>query len=145
MVPRGFGTRALMTPKPLLDWIREAHTTTQWASSTCTGSLLLGAAGLLKGLEATTHWAALETLRELGARPTLRRVVVQGKIITAAGVSSGIDMGLTLAARIAGDEVAQSIQLGIEYDPQPPFDAGALDKAPQKVVERLAAMYADRL
>src|SRR5438477_8230116 len=88
MVPGGFGTRALMTPNPLLDWIREAHTTTQWTTSTCTGSLLLGAAGLLKGLEATTHWAALETLRDLGARPTLRRVVVQGKIITAAGVSS---------------------------------------------------------
>jgi len=143
MVPGGFGTRALMTPNPLLDWIREAHTTTQWTTSTCTGSLLLGAAGLLKGLEATTHWAALETLRELGARPTLRRVVVEGKIITAAGVSSGIDMGLTLAARIAGDEVAQSIQLGIEYDPQPPFSAGSPETAPPHIVakqrERLRA------
>jgi transcriptional regulator GlxA family with amidase domain len=100
---------------------------------------------LLEGKEATSHWASLERLKEYGAIPTARRVVEQGKVITAAGVSSGIDMGLTLAARIAGDEFAQAIQLGIEYDPQPPFDAGALDKAPQGVVERLAAMYADRL
>ena len=145
MVPGGFGTRALMTPNPLLDWIREAHTTTQWTTSTCTGSLLLGAAGLLKGLEATTHWAALETLRELGARPTLKRVVVQGKIITAAGVSSGIDMGLTLAARIAGDEVAQSIQLGIEYDPQPPFSAGSPETAPPHIVAKLRERLRARL
>jgi len=137
MVPGGFGTRALLTPNPLLDWIRTAHETTQWTTSVCTGSLLLGAAGLLKGLEATTHWMAMDTLRELGARPTLRRVVVQGKIITAAGVSSGIDMALTLAARIAGDEVAQAIQLGIEYDPQPPFRAGSPETAPPAVVDRV--------
>jgi putative intracellular protease/amidase len=145
MVPGGFGTRALMTPNPLLDWIRAAHETSQWTTSVCTGSLLLGAAGVLNGLEATTHWVALEQLRELGARPTLQRVVVQGKIVTAAGVSSGIDMALTLAARIAGDEVAQSIQLGIEYDPQPPFRAGSPETAPPQVVARLRERLQERL
>jgi len=139
MVPGGFGTRRLMTPNPLLDWIRTAHETSQWTTSVCTGSLLLGAAGLLKGLEATTHWAAMDDLAGLGARPTLQRVVFQGKIVTAAGVSSGIDMALTLAARIAGDEYAQTIQLGIEYDPQPPFDAGSPRTAPSAIVELLRA------
>ena len=137
MVPGGFGTRALMTPNPLLDWIRTAHETSQWTTSVCTGSLLLGAAGLLRGLEATTHWTVLDELRTLGARPTSRRVVEQGKIVTAAGVSSGIDMALRLAARIAGDETAQAIQLGIEYDPQPPFDAGSPEKAPAAIVAAL--------
>ena len=136
MVPGGFGTRALMTPNPLLDWIRGAHATSQWTTSVCTGSLLLGAAGVLKGLEATTHWASLSQLADLGARPTLKRVVFQGKVVTAAGVSSGIDMALALAARIAGDEVAQSIQLSIEYDPQPPFTAGSPVTAPPQVVAR---------
>jgi putative intracellular protease/amidase len=145
MVPGGFGTRRLMTPNPLLDWIRAAHETTQWTTSVCTGSLLLGAAGLLKGLEATTHWAALDTLAELGARPTLQRVVVQGKIVTAAGVSSGIDMALTLVAKIAGDEFAQTVQLGIEYDPQPPFDAGSPTKAPAHIVEALRARTRARM
>ena len=145
MVPGGFGTRKLMTPNPLLDWIRTAHETSQWTTSVCTGSLLLGAAGLLKGLEATTHWAAMEDLEKLGARPTLQRVVVQGKIVTAAGVSSGIDMALTLAARIAGDEYAQTIQLGIEYDPEPPFSAGSPKKAPPHIVEALRARTRARL
>ncbi|MBM3219457.1 MAG: DJ-1/PfpI family protein [Candidatus Rokubacteria bacterium] len=145
MVPGGFGTRRLMTPNPLLDWIRTAHETTQWTTSVCTGSLLLGAAGILKGLEATTHWASLDTLSELGARPTLQRVVVQGKVVTAAGVSSGIDMALTLAARIAGDDFAQAIQLGIEYDPQPPFNAGSPTKAPAHVVDGLRARMKARM
>src|SRR5205823_9371447 len=100
-------------------------------------SLLLGAAGILEGLEATTHWAAMEQLAELGARPCSRRVVRQGKIITAAGVSSGIDMALTLAAHIAGDDLAQAIQLGIEYDPEPPFSSGAPHKAPPHVLEQV--------
>ncbi len=145
MVPGGFGTRRLMTPNPLLDWLRAAHETTQWTTSVCTGSLLLGAAGLLRGLEATTHWAALDTLKELGARPTLQRVVVQGKIVTAAGVSSGIDMALTLVAKIAGDEFAQTVQLGIEYDPQPPVDAGSPTKAPAHIVEALRARTRARM
>jgi len=110
----------------------------------CTGSMLLAAAGLLEGKEATTHWASLDRLADYGAIPTGRRVVEQGKIVTAAGVSSGIDMGLTLAARIAGDEYAQGIQLGIEYDPQPPFDAGSLDKAPAPVAEFMMSLYSSR-
>jgi len=105
-------------------------------------AMLLAAAGLLEGKEATTHWASMDRLALYGAIPTGRRVVEQGKIITAAGVSSGIDMGLTLAARIAGDEFAQVVQLGIEYDPQPPFDSGSVDKAPDNVMERLINMYA---
>ena len=145
MVPGGFGTRVLMTPNPLLDWLRAAHETSQWTTSVCTGSLLLGAAGILRGLEATTHWAAHEQLAELGAKPTLKRVVVQGKVVTAAGVSSGIDMALTLVARIAGDEFAQTVQLGIEYDPQPPFNAGSPTKAPAHIVEALRARTRARM
>lgn len=134
MVPGGFGTRALLTPNPLLDWIRAAHVTSRWTTSVCTGSLLLGAAGVLRGLEATTHWAALDQLAGFGARPGSRRVIEQGKVITAAGVSSGIDMALVLAARIAGEDMAQAIQLGIEYDPEPPFSSGAPHKAPPHVL-----------
>jgi transcriptional regulator GlxA family with amidase domain len=137
VVPGGFGTRDLMKDERVLDWIREVHATSQWTTSVCTGALLLGAAGLLDGLRATTHWLELESLRELGAEPTEDRVVVQGKVITAAGVSSGIDMALALAAKIAGPEWAQGIQLGIEYDPQPPFDAGSTAKAPPEIVELL--------
>jgi putative intracellular protease/amidase len=146
VVPGGFGTRALMKDERMLDWVRRVHRTSQWTTSVCTGSLVLGAAGLLDGLEATTHWAAMDTLGQLGARPTGRRVVEQGKIITAAGVSSGIDMALRLAAKVAGDQIAQAIQLGIEYDPQPPFDAGSPEKAPEDVValvRRLEASQAD--
>jgi transcriptional regulator GlxA family with amidase domain len=107
--------------------------------------MLLAAAGLLEGKEATSHWASLERLRDYGAIPTSRRVVPEGKIITAAGVSSGIDMGLTLAAFVAGDDFAQAVQLGIEYDPQPPFDAGSTAKAPAPIVELLTQMYAGRV
>ena len=135
VVPGGIGSRAMMRDQALIDWVRTAHETSQWTCSVCTGSLVLGAAGLLDGLAATTHWAAMETLASTGATPTSQRVVEQGKIITAAGVSAGIDMALTLAARIAGDAVAQAIQLGIEYDPQPPFDAGSPDKAPQVAID----------
>jgi len=131
VVPGGLGTRALLHDEALVGWIRRAHETSQWTTSVCTGSLLLGAAGVLEGLEATTHWASLEWLSGFGAKPVARRVVEQGKVVTAAGVSSGIDMALTLAARIAGDDVAQAIQLGIEYDPQPPFDSGSVEKAPE--------------
>ncbi len=144
VVPGGYGTRALLDDERLLDWIRGAHETSQWTTSVCTGSLLLGAAGVLDGLEATSHWLDLDTLEQFGARPSRNRVVEQGKVITAAGVSSGIDMGLTLAARVAGPEVAQAIQLGIEYDPQPPFDAGAEHKAPPETVELLRGLAAAR-
>jgi len=134
VVPGGPGTRRLETDDRVLDWIRAINDTTSWTTSVCTGSIVLGAAGLLKGLDATTHWNELPSLEKYGARPVARRVVEQGKIVTAAGVSAGIDMALVLAARIAGDVVAQAIQLGIEYDPQPPFAAGSPASAPAEVV-----------
>jgi len=145
VVPGGFGTRPLMHDEAMLDWIRHAHAGSQWTTSVCTGSLLLAAAGVLRGLEATSHWMVLDTLAELGARPVQRRVVREGKVITAAGVSAGIDMALTLAALIAGDEVAQAIQLGIEYDPEPPFDAGSTRTAGEHIVSlvrQASAQYA---
>jgi putative intracellular protease/amidase len=133
VVPGGIGTRPLIDDEPSLEWIRAIDAGSTWTTSVCTGSLLLGAAGLLKGKKATTHWAAIEMLEAFEAIPTSERVVEQGKIITAAGVSSGIDMALRLAAHIAGDEAAQAIQLGIEYDPQPPFDTGSVHKASEKI------------
>jgi transcriptional regulator GlxA family with amidase domain len=135
VVPGGYGTRALMSDETMLSWLRTAHASSHWTTSVCTGALLLAAAGILNGLAATTHWAELETLAAHGATPSTKRVVEQGKVITAAGVSAGIDMALTLAARLAGDEVAQAIQLGIEYDPQPPFDSGSPAKASARVME----------
>jgi transcriptional regulator GlxA family with amidase domain len=135
LVPGGTGTRALLEDQRILDWIRSAHQTTTWTTSVCTGSLLLAAAGLLDGLDATTHWMELETLDGLGACSTERRVVEQGKIVTSAGVSSGIDMGLLLASKIMGEDVAKVIQLAIEYDPQPPFDTGSTAKAGPELVE----------
>jgi putative intracellular protease/amidase len=137
VVPGGPGQAALMDDEPILNWIRQAHETSKWTTSVCTGSLVLGSAGLLKGLKATSHWLAYDALRSLGAEAVSDRVVIEGKIITAAGVSAGIDMALTLVARECGDDLAQAIQLGIEYDPQPPFDAGSPGKAPAPVVERL--------
>jgi putative intracellular protease/amidase len=145
VVPGGFGTRELMRDESVLEWLRAAHETSSFTTSVCTGSLVLAAAGLLDGLEATTHWMAMEMLPEYGAVPVARRVVEQGRLITAAGVSSGIDMALMLAARIAGDDVAKAIQLGIEYDPEPPFESGSLAKAHPAVVELVrgaAAQYA---
>jgi putative intracellular protease/amidase len=144
VVPGGWGTRALLDDERILSWIRHAHEHSEWTTSVCTGSLLLGAAGVLDGLEATSHWLELDSLAEYGAQPTGRRVVEQGKVITAAGVSSGIDMGLVLAARIAGPEVAQAIQLGIEYDPQPPFDSGSVEKAPKEIIELVRGVAAAR-
>jgi putative intracellular protease/amidase len=135
VVPGGYGTRALLEDEQILSWLRGAHETSEWTTSVCTGSLLLAAAGILDGLEATTHWLEYDLLERLGARPTARRVVEQGKVITSAGVSSGIDMGLVLAARVAGDDVAKAIQLGIEYDPEPPFDSGSPSKADARIVE----------
>jgi putative intracellular protease/amidase len=134
LFPGGYGTRALMSDEPTLDWVRRAHSSSRFTTSVCTGALVLAAAGVLDGLEATTHWNAMDMLERFGARPVKRRVVEQGKVVTAAGVSAGIDMALVLAARIAGPEIAQAIQLGIEYDPQPPFDTGSPDRAPAELV-----------
>ncbi len=137
VIPGGPGQIALMDDLEVLDWIRQVHASSLWTTSVCTGSLVLAAAGLLKGVPATTHWLAMEVLGQLGAQPTSERVVIHGKIMTAAGVSAGIDMALTLVAREFGEDVAKSIQLGIEYDPQPPFDAGSPQKAPPLIVSRL--------
>jgi transcriptional regulator GlxA family with amidase domain len=135
VVPGGVGHAALLDDEAVLSWLRAADQTSTWTTSVCTGALLLAAAGLLKGRRATTHWLAMKRLAELGAEPVAQRVVVDGKLVTSAGVSAGIDMGLTLASLIAGERVAKAIQLGIEYDPRPPFDAGSPDKAPPDVVE----------
>ena len=142
VVPGGAGVRPLCSEESVLEWVRSVHGTTTWTTSVCTGSLLLGAAGLLRGLTATTHWASRDALAQYGARYVEERVVRQGKIITSAGVSSGIDMALTLAAKMAGDEIAKGIQLGIEYDPRPPFDCGAPSKADPAVLERVRQSYA---
>lgn len=130
------GFRTVMADEEILGWIRSVHNTTAWTTSVCTGSLILGAAGILNGLEATTHWVASPALGLFGAKSTARRVVRQGKVITAAGVSAGIDMALGLAAELAGRETAEAIQLMLEYDPQPPFDTGAPHKAPRPVVRQ---------
>lgn len=144
VVPGGTGNRRLLDPANALPrWIAAVHPGTEWTTSVCTGSLLLAAAGVLDGVEATTHWAARDDLAELGAVPVAERVVERGKVMTAAGVSAGIDMALTLAGRIAGDVVAQGIQLGIEYDPDPPHDTGSLEKAPPELVELVKAALAD--
>ena len=145
VVPGGMITRRMARDgHPVIDWVRAVHPTTEWTTSVCTGSILLAAAGVLEGLEATSHWAALPQLEALGAQPTLQRVVVHDGIVTAAGVSSGIDMALHLVARLQGPEVAQAIQLAIEYDPQPPFDAGSPTKAPAEVVDLVRAISAER-
>jgi putative intracellular protease/amidase len=136
VVPGGIGTRRLVGNPELGAWLRTAHATSRYTTSVCTGSLLLAGAGLLDGVDATTHWAARDTLRELGANPVPDRVVERGKIITAAGVSSGIDMALRLAALLCDETTAKALQLGIEYDPQPPYDCGAPEKAGPEVMER---------
>ncbi|MEO7428996.1 MAG: DJ-1/PfpI family protein [Acidimicrobiales bacterium] len=133
LVPGGPGQAEAERDDAVLDWLRSAHETSTWTTSVCTGSLVLGAAGLLQGLRATTYWLALPALARHGAIPTDERVVVDGKVVTAAGVSSGIDMALTLAAMIGGDDLARMLQLGIEYDPQPPFDSGSAQKAPAHI------------
>jgi transcriptional regulator GlxA family with amidase domain len=145
VVPGGFGTRPLAGDEEMLGWLRHAHEHSTWTTSVCTGSLLLAAAGILNGLKATTHWLQLELLRPYGVTPVGdERIVRQGKIITAAGVSAGIDMALMLAAEIAGPELAQGIQLGIEYDPDPPFKGGSIHSSPPEIVE-LVRRRADEL
>jgi putative intracellular protease/amidase len=137
LVPGGIGTRALVHDAVILQWIRTAHETTQFTTSVCTGSLLLAAAGILDGLKATTHFASRHLLAKYGAKLSDERVVVEGRIITAAGVSSGIDMALQLAERLTDATTAKALQLMIEYDPQPPHDAGALHKVDPPVLARV--------
>jgi len=140
LVPGGEGNRPLLEDEAVLSWLRRIDEGSKWTTSVCTGSLVLGAAGLLEGKRATCHWAFLEQLRAFGADPVGGRFVEDGKVVTAAGVSAGIDMALHLVGLEAGPEVAQAVQLGIEYDPQPPFEAGSPTKAPEPIVELVRSM-----
>ncbi len=146
VIPGGSGVRALLNDEPILSWLRAAHSRSCWTTSVCTGALLLGAAEILRGLRATTHWRSLELLSSFGAEPVSERVVESGKVITAAGVSAGIDFALLLASRIRGDGMAKAIQLALEYDPRPPFDCGSPEKAGPELVElvRQSAQRAER-
>lgn len=145
VVPGGHGRVDLMDDGLVHEWLRTAHETSTWTTSVCTGSLVLAGAGLLDGKRATSHWLALDELAQFGAVPTSQRVVFDGKVVTAAGVSAGIDMALALAARIAGEQAAQAIQLSIEYDPRPPFDVGSPDKAPAEIVRQVQAYARSRV
>jgi len=138
-VPGGLGTRRHIDDPELMRWLTRAHGTSTWTTSVCTGALLLGAAGALEGKKATTHWLELPRLGEVGAEPIDQRVVFDGKVVTAAGVSAGLDMALELGAKIAGDDWAKTVQLMIEYDPQPPFDSGSWQKADPQIVKDLRA------
>jgi putative intracellular protease/amidase len=134
VVPGGPGSVAAAADERHLRWLRAAHQNSQWTTSVCSGSDLLGAAGLLDGVQATSHWLVHGALARHGAIPVDERVVVSGRIITCAGVSAGIDMALALAAKIAGHAVAQRIQLSLEYAPEPPFRAGSPHTAPADLV-----------
>jgi putative intracellular protease/amidase len=144
VIPGGIGTRSLVHDDVILDWIRNAHETSRFTTSVCTGSLLLAAAGLLEGRNATTHFSARPLLLKYGATPSEERVVQEGKIITAAGVSSGIDMALHLAERLTDATTSKALQLMIEYDPQPPHDAGALHKVDASVLARVQELARDK-
>jgi len=146
LVPGGVGTRELMTDEPVLDWVRAVHRQTRFTTSVCTGSLVLAAAGLLDGLTATTHWAAAGLLEPFGARYAAERVVehTSERIITAAGVSSGIDMALRLVELLVDEVAAQASQLMIEYDPQPPFDSGSVTKASEATLLRAQEYFTHR-
>jgi putative intracellular protease/amidase len=143
LVPGGEGTENVVGDEAVLDWLRRIDAQSKWTTSVCTGAQLLGAAGLLEGKRATSNWLFLDRLPEYGAEPVGGRFVEDGKTITAAGVTAGLDMALHLVGREAGPEMAQAVQLGIEYDPQPPYDSGSPDKAPPQIVEAVTA-YARR-
>ncbi len=144
LMPGGSGVDAVMKDAAVIQWVRAVHRTSIFTTAVCTGTLILGAAGLLNGLKATTHWNYRERLAEFGAKAVSERVVREGKIVTAAGVSAGIDMALHLVQWMAGDKAAQAIQLGIEYDPAPPFDSGSPEKAPPEVLDMVKKAYANR-
>lgn len=143
LVPGGPTTVEHARDEKLLDWVRRAHATATWTTSVCSGSLVLGAAGLLTGRRATGHWLALPALKAFGAKVIGdERIVHSGDVVTCAGVSAGIDLGLWLAGRIGGDDRAKAIQLAVEYDPQPPFDSGHLSKATAKTKASATALLA---
>jgi putative intracellular protease/amidase len=141
----GSGRTPIFADPAAVEWVRAAHETSTWTTSVCTGSTLLGAAGILEGKRATCHWAVLEYLRNFGAEPVSERVVTDGKVVTAAGVSAGIDLALVLAGKIAGHDHAKAVQLVIEYDPQPPYTSGSFDRADQATRERAGAILAESL
>lgn len=141
VVPGGIGSRRIAQDERWIAWAREAHAHTTWTTSVCTGALLLGAAGILEGRRATTHWSTVHVLAGYGATPVAdERVVEDGNVITAAGVSAGIDMGLLLASRIADEDTARAAQLMMEYAPEPPFDGGTPLTTPPGALEKLPAM-----
>jgi putative intracellular protease/amidase len=146
VIPGGMaGTFAAAKDPEILNWVREAHASSRYSTSVCTGSLILGAAGLLKDSNATTHWAAKALLEQTGATYAEERVVVAGKIVTAAGVSAGIDMALYVMAELVGPDLAKLAQLSIEYDPDPPFDAGSPAKAGDAIVQRALEEFAKEI
>lgn len=143
-IPGGFGVDGAITDAETMAFVKREGARATYVTSVCTGAFVLGAAGLLRGKRATTHWAYHELLERVGAIPERARVVRDGNTITGGGVTAGIDFALTLAAEIAGPAVAQTIQLAIEYDPAPPFDSGSPTRAPADIVERQTARYAPR-
>ena len=144
VVPGGMADRDIDASNGVVQFIKKIHPSTTWTTSVCTGSIFLAHAGVLNGLTATTHWASYDRLQALGAIPTEQRVVTQGKVITAAGVSSGIDMGLVLVAAMEGEDMAKLIQLAIEYDPQPPFDSGAPSKVSPEFKQFASGLFNNR-
>lgn len=144
LIPGAGNATSLKEDSETLAWLRKIHQTTTWTTSVCTGSLILGAAGILAGLKATSHWAVLDRLSHWGADPVSQRVVEDGKVITAAGVSAGIDMALVLAEKLSGRQVSETLQLGIEYDPEPPFNAGSPQKASPQIFEALKKRLLDK-
>jgi cyclohexyl-isocyanide hydratase len=144
-VPGGFGVGAAMEDPALIGFVRAQASGARYVTSVCTGAFILGAAGLLQGVKATTHWAYHSLLADFGAIPVAARVVRDGRFVTGGGVTAGIDFALTLTAEIAGEETARTIQLSIEYNPAPPFDAGHPDTAPDLAQGRLGAYYARRI
>ncbi|WP_066361624.1 DJ-1/PfpI family protein [Herbidospora mongoliensis] len=136
LVPGGPGTVEALNDARLVEWIRTAHQTTTWTTSVCSGSFLLAHAGLLKGLPATTHWGFHDQLAGFGAIPVAERVVTEGKVVTAAGVSAGIDMALELLARLRDEDTARAVQLAMEYDPAPPFTSGSAANASPELRKR---------
>jgi putative intracellular protease/amidase len=141
LIPGGPGQSDHMSDGPVHSWIRHIDASSTWTTTVCTGSLILAAAGLLESRPATTHWSALAELKKYGAIPTQERVVTDGKYVTAAGVSAGIDMALTLTAKIAGEDYAQRLQLAIEYDPQPPFNSGSPRTAPPEILAAMQSRF----
>lgn len=141
IIPGGEGEFAARDDADAIDWIRTIHETTKFTTSVCTGSLLLAKAGLLNGLNATSHWAAEKWMNDLGAHYVAERWVENGKIITAAGVSAGIDMALYLISKTHGDAMAKTVQLATEYDPDPPFDSGSVAKADEWSVETISKIF----